>query len=985
MSDESLAPEKGATGDESFFQPWLDYRRKRFWLLVAVLVYTLAGFFLVPALISHFTVKNIHESMERDATIADVHFNPYVLSLQVDGFTLADKDGETLVSFDTFFVNFQLSSLFRWAWTFREIRLDGSYLLHERFTVDESRLSRLLADIDRLSAGEEKEEAGDDMPRLLIAELALNEGKARFVDHVPAEGVTLAAGPVSVTVRDLNTLPDRHGEQQVQIEMENGARLSWQGDIGLRPLRSSGELSIENLTPERLLPYLRAALPIEDAQAQLSARTVYMLEQSANGSVSITLNGIESVLEGVSVTGLIPASEFFSLDRLEVSGGQLRFPDNHLSFDRIRIVDPFVDAWLGEDGMSGLMQLVPESDDAQTAGEPTPPWQLSVGEFAIEGGRAAFADRSMQPNGELGIENMELTLRDIDNADNTKMPVSLQLGITGGGRASFEGEVVLLPVPTMDGTFTADAIPVQLAQPWVEQALHLSIEGGSLACTAEVVLDADGAFRAAGTLTTDDLQVTDTAAEEPLLAWDRMAIDRYEIDSAESAARISSVRFTRPYGRIHIAEDLSTNVSGLVRESPETETASADEPAWSVMLGGIAMDDGSMDFSDFSLPLPFATKITGMDGTISTIDSNSSEPSNIGLEGQVDEFGLARIAGRMNLLDPVALTDVSVEFRNLMMTNLSPYTVQFAGRKIAEGKMDLDLLYQIDGGMLDGQNSIVLSDLVLGEEVDHPDAASLPLGLAVALLKDSNGVIDIDLPVEGDVNDPEFKIGGVIWKAVTGLITKVVTAPFKLLGSLVGAESEDFGQFQFLAGRADLTPPELEKVAQLQQALAQRPELGLEISGVYDPAVDKPALQFVRLRATVFERLGRDPTQEGDSGSMLDEDVLAVLEALFAERFPGGSLSEIQAANSSPPLDDPEGKHQLDQTAYIGSLRDRLLESEPVGPVELEALAAQRAETVADAFLAGGLDPARVSQGAVLESESEDGEWVLMELGVAIE
>ena len=149
--------------------------------------------------------------------------------------------------------------------------------------------------------------------------------------------------------------------------------------------------------------------------------------------------------------------------------------------------------------------------------------------------------------------------------------------------------------------------------------------------------------------------------------------------------------------------------------------------------------------------------------------------------------------------------------------------------------------------------------------------------------------------------------------------------------------------------------------------------------------VDKPALQFVRLRATVFERLGRDPTQEGDSGSMLDEDVLAVLEALFAERFPGGSLSEIQAANSSPPLDDPEGKHQLDQTAYIGSLRDRLLESEPVGPVELEALAAQRAETVADAFLAGGLDPARVSQGAVLESESEDGEWVLMELGVAIE
>ena len=985
MSDDSRAPQKGAEADESLFKPWLDYRRKRFWLLVAVLVYTLAGFFLVPAVISHYTVKNIHESMDRAATIAEVRFNPYVLSLQVDGFALADKDGETLVSFDTFFVNFQLSSLFRWAWTFREIRLDGPYLLHERFTVDESRLSRLLADIDRLSAREDEEDAGGDMPRLLIAELALNEGRARFVDHVPGESVTLAAGPVSVTVRELNTLPDRHGEQQVQIELDSGARLSWHGDIGLQPLRSSGEFSLENLTPERLLPYVRAALPIEDARAQLSVRTAYTLDQATDGSVSITLDNLESVLEGVSLTGLAPASEFFSMGRLEVSGGQLQFPENRVSVDRIRVVDPFVDAWLGEDGTPGLMQLAPESGDAQTADEPSTPWQLSVGEFAIEGGRAAFSDRSMQPNGELGIETMDLTLRDIDNADNTKMPVSLQLGISGGGGVSFEGEVVLLPAPTIDGTFTADAIPVQLAQPWVEQALFLSIEGGSLASTAEVALDADGAFRAAGSLTTDDLQVTDTAAREPLLAWDRMAVDRYEIDSAKSAARVSSVRFTRPYGRIHIAEDLSTNVSGLVREAPEAETAPSEGPAWSVLLGGIAMDDGSMDFSDFSLPLPFATKITGMDGTISTIDSNSSEPSNIGLEGQVDEFGLARIAGRMNLLDPVALTDVSVEFRNLLMTSLSPYTVQFAGRKIAEGKMDLDLLYRIDGGMLDGQNSIILSDLVLGEEVDHPDAASLPLGLAVALLKDSNGVIDIDLPVEGDVNDPEFKIGGVIWKAVTGLITKVVTAPFKLLGSLVGAESEDFGQFQFLAGRADLTPPELEKVTQLQQALAQRPELGLEISGVYDPAVDKPALQFARLRATVFERLGRDPTQEGDSDSMLDEDVLAVFEALFAERFPGGSLSEIQVASSSPPPANPEGAPQLDQTAYIGALRDRLLESEPVGTVELEALATQRAQAVADAFLAGGLDPVRVTQGAVLESESEDGEWVRMELGVAVE
>jgi hypothetical protein len=239
--------------------------------------------------------------------------------------------------------------------------------------------------------------------------------------------------------------------------------------------------------------------------------------------------------------------------------------------------------------------------------------------------------------------------------------------------------------------------------------------------------------------------------------------------------------------------------------------------------------------------------------------------------------------------------------------------------------------------------------------------------------------------VEGDVNDPEFKIGGVVWKAFAGLITKVVAAPFKLLGSLIGIESEDFGQFQFLAGRADLTPPEMEKIGQLQEALAQRPELGLEINGAYVADVDTPALQYASLRATVLERLGRDPVQEGNSEEMLDKEVRDVLEALYVERFPDSPLEELRAAHRAAPVDEPEAEPVFDETAYSGELRDRLLASETIGAAELEALATQRAQAVTEAFLAGGLDPARITQGEPTESESEDGEWVIMELGVATE
>ena len=420
-------------------------------------------------------------------------------------------------------------------------------------------------------------------------------------------------------------------------------------------------------------------------------------------------------------------------------------------------------------------------------------------------------------------------------------------------------------------------------------------------------------------------------------------------------------------------------------EAPDA-AAAADEPPFSLVIGGTTVADGALDFSDLSLPLPFATKVRGLEGFVTTVDTGSAEPARLKLEGQVADYGLARIEGTMTPMDPIQHTNVSMEFRNLLMTDLSPYSAAFAGREIAAGKLDLDLVYRIDAGQLNGANDIVMSDLVLGDKVDSPDAASLPLGLAVALLKDADGVIDLDLPVEGDVNDPEFRIGGVIWKAFTSLITKVVSAPFRLLGNLIGVESEDLGQFRFLAGRSDLTPPEREKVVQLREALQQRPDLSIAVAGAFDPAIDVPALQYNRLRAAVFERIGEEDALPDGEFRMLNEEIRATLEAIFTERFPEVPLDDVKSAHRAQPADDPKAEPVLDQLAYAGDLRDRLLAAEQITPQDLEALANARAETVRTAFLENSeFDAGRVVLEAPAAAESEDGEWVVMELGVAVE
>jgi hypothetical protein len=975
----------------SFRQLWLNHRRKRFWALLAVLLYTLSGFFLAPALVRHYAVQNIEASTGRDANIDRVRVNPYVLSMEVHGFGLDDSDGEPLVAFDVLRANFQLSSLFRRAWTFRELRLDGAYALYERFAPDDDRFMRLAADMERLNPSQEEPAPPGPPPRLLVHELTINEGAFTFLDHAPGETVDLSAEPISITVNDLNTLPDRDGTQQVQIRLNRDALLTWQGLIHLHPLRSSGRLSLEGLNLDPLLPYLDASLPLDSLRARFSLDTDYAMGIE-DGHLTLQLSSLESQLAEVAVSGLTPSTDFLALDALEVSGGTLDYPENSIGAASIRLSNPFVDAWLGEDGQAGLAQLVPEDGTSGSDSEESKPWQVSVGEFVIAGGKAALTDRSIEPSASLLLENLALKLSAINNRDNAVMPFSLGLDLAGGGSAGFEGEVSLLPSVTLSAAAKIDSVPLAIAQPYVQQHLALAIGGGSLNLLMDAALGASGEVGATGEMNVSGLQLTDTVEDQPLLAWENMVIDRFEVDSAAASAHISSVRFAQPFGRVQIREDLSTNLDGLSADSEtpgdsgEAMPPGQDEAGWNVIVGGIAIDDGSLAFSDLSLPLPFAANISRMDGTVSTIDSASARPAEIRLEGQVDEYGMARIGGSMNLLDPIAHTDVEMEFRNLEMTRLSPYTVQFAGHEIAEGKLDLDLGYGIENGQLNGQNAIVLSDLELGDKVDHPDAASLPLGLAIALLKDSNGVIDIDLPVEGDVNDPEFRIGGAVWKAFAGLITKVVAAPFKLLGSLIGVDSEDFGQFQFLAGRYDLTPPELEKISQLQQALAKRPELTVEISGVYDPAVDRPALQYLSLKETVWTRLGRNPTEQGDSDEMLDQEILGMFEELYSERFPESSLADLKASHSALPADNPEGQAVLDRTAYSGALRDRLVESEPIGEPALVALATQRAQAVMDAFLEdGSLDPARVRLGEPAVTDPGEGEWVVMELGVAVD
>ncbi len=971
--------------------PWIHPRRKRFWAIVAVLAYTLGGFFGIPAVVKSQLIDTLREDFGREAQVEEVAFNPFTLEMRIAGFQLDDVDGEGLAGFDELRVNFQLSSLFRRAWTFSELHLDAPWFHFERFAPGDSRIGRLLTDAKPTDPEAPTSNGEGGLPRLLIHDLRISDGRARFRDHVPEPLVELDAGPVDVAVDTLNTLPDRDGQQSVTIRLPGNGVLGWQGTIALSPLLSRGRLTVDELPLDPVTPYLQASLPLDALRARLSVHTSYRLGVRDTGDLEVMLDELEIGVDDFLLSGLAPSTDILAFTRLNLAGGSFRFPERRLHFVEIGLDGPGVKTWLDRSGRLNLLDLVPAG--AGEPGEAAPDrsaeaagWEVGADRLTVTGGALEFEDRRLDPPAAAALRELSLNATEPGNQPDQAIPVQLETGLDAGGRIRFDGSLTALPVFRLEGEVGIEELPLSLGQPYLEQRFRMQIEEGLFGTRAALNVQADGQLSVSGEVAVDRLQVLNTAADEPLLGWTRLLIDRFELDTAERSLALARLAIEEPTGRLQIRADKTTNLSDLpiavVGEAP-AETQPPEAPPWSVIVSGIGISDGFLAFSDLSLPLPFGTEISGLGGEVTAIDRNSTEPARLRFEGQVDDYGLARIEGSMRVFDPIGHTDVSVEFRNLLMSNLSPYTAQFAGREIDQGKLDLDLRYFIDQGALQGQNDIVLSDLVLGAEVDHPDAASLPLGLAVALLKDANGVIDIDLPVEGDVNDPEFRIGGVILKAIVGLITKVVTAPFSLLGNLIGVDSEELGAFQFLAGRSDLTPPEREKVAQLQSALAQRPELVLEIAGSYNAEVDGPRLRYDRLRQEVIERLGRELGSDATDQALIAEDVRPVLEALYSERIPDQTLDTVKAAHTRPPADDPEEKPQLDELAYAGALRDRLLAAETVSPADLEQLAEARAAAIRDAFIADGLEEARIRMAPPIAAESEDGEWVPLELGLA--
>ena len=954
---------------------FLRSQQKRLIVLGSIIVvYALAGFFLAPWLIKNKAIATVDQMFGADLRIANIDLNPFALSIRIQGVELDDPENETTATIGEIFVNFQLSSLFRWAWTFDEARISDAEVFASRNASGKTNLAYLTQKSSSEAPPKPVEDESPGMPRLLIANFIIDNFAFNWRDEVPVDTVDTRIGPVDVAIQNLNTLPQRAGQQSVQITTDTQGTLSWSGELQLNPFRSAAHASIKGSHFPLISAYLKkkAGFDVIDGNADVSLD--YVIDTAPDGGIRAVVENFDLAFSDVVVNTWTESHdtdrEVLRLPLAALTGGTFHWPEQTVTIASISLDDAVVN--LHRDN-AGHLNVVPERTALE---EPAPdvvedddavesePWKVSLEQFSINRLSVDLLDESVTPPGDVGISRLDLTISDISNEPNAIFPTDLSLQLRTGGSIKMEGGFAVIPAFTLDLAANVNDVALLGAHPYLKPRADVHLDSGALQLSGDIRISPTDPFQFDGDIAITDFNISETDEHTRLGSWKELRADNVAVSVGSNKVEISEVLLDQGYGDILIAADGSVNLGRIKKgdstEDDDSETAKpevSDEAKSQgvITIGRVIVTDAAADFTDESLPLPFTAKIEALNGELSTISTSSRDASNVSFEGKVDEYGFVRITGFVTPLKVSDNTDLQVVFQNVNMPKFTAYSVPFAGREIANGSLDLDLGYKVEKSELIGENKLVLRDFELGEKVDHPGALSLPLGLAVALLKGPDGNIDIDLPVRGNVDDPEFSYGRVVASALGNLVVKIVASPFLLLGKLVGVEANELEYIQFLDGRPDLTPPEIQRTVKLAEALQLRPELGLELSGVVDREADGAAIRQRKLEEIITARI--ESSDEADADAMYAQQRQSALEELFTE---SSSAENVKAELNTVRLkfttestgEDGKPVSDFDELAFSNELQRRLTELQPLEETELVELAKARAESVRAAVTA---------------------------------
>lgn len=550
----------------------------------------------------------------------------------------------------------------------------------------------------------------------------------------------------------------------------------------------------------------------------------------------------------------------------------------------------------------------------------------------------------------LTVTSLEATATDLDLSGQRPLTLTLDATINRDGRLATRGTIAWAPL-ALDLAIDARNVELVALQGWAAGRVNALLTRGAASF--------DGVVQAAGTplklamrgdARLSGVNLLDRADAADLLRWKRLEIAGLQFANAPLDLRIRQVALAdffadvrlSPEGRLNLAElvgpppaDRAASPTAMPSAPPPQASPAAPAPALAlpIRIDRVTLAGGAVNFDDRFIRPNYQARLTGLAGTIGPLQPG--QPGDVAIRGAVNRAAPLSIDGKLDPFGAPLFLDIAASAKGIDLPGLSPYSGKYVGYAIEKGKLSVDVRYHVEQGELRADNDIFLDQLTFGEPVDSPGALKLPVHLAVALLKNPRGEIDIRLPISGSLNDPEFSVGGIIVKVLVNLVVKAVTSPFALLGSLFGGE-QDLSAVDFEAGRARLSPETESRLGALAKAMAERPGLRLEVSGQAMPVADRDGLRRALLDRQVRARKLAAAAQRGQAAGSLREVEVS------ADEYPR-YLGEVYADADMP---KPRNALGLLRSLPPAEMEKLLLAHMPADDDALRQLAERRAAAV---------------------------------------
>ncbi|WP_241291546.1 DUF748 domain-containing protein [Burkholderia stabilis] len=839
---------------------------------------------------------------------------------------------------------------------------------------------------------------------LTIRHFAIDGGTINVDDRVPATPTALSLTKLAATLDGFSLQGKTPAKYTLSTSLSRGGDVRAEGAFTLAEKQADTKLTVDALALPALQPYLgeatRARVLDGTLGATINAKADWgktpLDAQVADSTVS--LKSLKIATPDAKAPAIVLPDASAKIAKVDVAARTAEIASvdaSGLALDVKRLKDGQIDLA----ALAGPAQAsVPKRTVARKAEAAAPSWHYRIDALNVKDSSANFTDLSTPRPVKLAIKPLELSVQKISDDMTKPLPVQLKATLNRKGSLNVSGDVTAQPLK-LGLKINGNRLDAAAFEPYFGSALNATIASALLNAQGNLtfaqVKDAPRAtYR--GDVALVDVRMLDKATSDPFAGWRSLALSNLKANYDEKGTDVDAARvtFSNFYGRVLLDAQGRLNLKDVVAKetgpaqsltrdaskgepvplspgmTPPTaasaagaQQASAPAAASATVVvkaatppqnpvrmhfGELLLQNGRVTYTDNFIKPNYTANLVAITGKIGAFGTDSTTSAPVDVAANLSGNGPISIKGSVNPLIEKPALDLTATAHDIELTNLTPYSAKYAGYPITKGKLNVDLHYQLANDQLSANNHIFIDQLTFGDRVENDTATKLPVKLAISLLKNTRGQIDVNLPVSGSLSNPEFSVGGLIWHAVLNLIAKAVTSPFTLLANAFGGGGEDLGYVEFAPGTYALTDAQQKKLDTVVKMLTEKPSIRLDLIGRVDPAKDTPGLRDAYVDRLVRQQKLKDVVGQGES---IDPMSVKVDQAEYGKY--------LTRAYKAADFKKPRNLVGLQKTLPDADMKQALADHAPADDNALRALAQQRAEAVRQ-YLDGKIDSSRV-------------------------